>query len=94
MRDQRSNPGASADSARHRTCDRCGQSKPPSDFSDDKATVCRRCRRLARFSRACRRAAIAHLIAAHQQEYEALLRQEQAKQGQPPTERGGGPHVA
>jgi hypothetical protein len=94
MRDQRSNPGVPADRTGHRTCERCGEAKPPSDFSNDKVTVCRRCARLARFSRACRRAAIAHLIAAHQQEYEALLRREQAKQGQPPTERGGGPDVA
>ncbi len=90
MRDQRSNPGASAD----RTCERCGEAKPPSDFSSDEATVCRRCRRPARFSRACRRAAIAHLIAAHQAEYEALLRREQARQGKPPTEPKGGPDVA
>jgi hypothetical protein len=95
MRDQRSNPGASDDSPRPRTCSRCGEAKPPSEFPNDEATVCRRChRRTARFSRACRRAAVAHLIAAHQQEYEALLRKEQAKQGQPPTERGGGAGVA
>ncbi len=89
MRDQRSNPGVPAD----RTCDRCGEAKPPSDFSNREASVCRRCRRIARFSRAARRAAIAHLIAAHQAEYEALLRREQAKQGQPPTERRGGSDV-
>jgi uncharacterized paraquat-inducible protein A len=95
MRDQRSNPGASDDSAQHRTCSRCGETKPSSDFSSDEATVCRRChRRIKRFSRACRRAAIAHLIAAHQAEYEALLRREQAKRGQPPTGRGGGQGVA
>ena len=91
MRDQRSNSGASADSPRHRTCSRCGEAKPPSDFPSDEVTVCRRChRRTTRFSRACRRAAIAHLIAAHQAEYEALLRKEQAKRGRPPTGRGGG----
>jgi hypothetical protein len=90
MRDQRSNPGASADT----TCERCGEAKPASDFTTRETTVCRRCRRLARFSRAARRAATAHLIAAHQQEYEALLRQEQARQGQPPTEPAGGPDVA
>jgi hypothetical protein len=95
MRDQRTNPGVPADSARHGTCSRCGETKPPSDFSSDEATTCRRCHcRATRFSRACRRAAVAHLIAAHQQEYEALLRREQAKRGQPPTGRGGGPGVA
>jgi hypothetical protein len=68
MRDQPSNPGVPVDSAQ-RTCERCGQGKPPSDFASDQATVCRRCnRRTRQFSRSCRRAAIAHLIAAHQAE--------------------------
>jgi methylphosphotriester-DNA--protein-cysteine methyltransferase len=94
MRDQRSNPGVPADRPGHRTCERCGQSKPPSEFTNPEASVCRRCRRLARFSKAARRAATAHLIAAHQAEHEALLRAEQAKQGLPPTDPPGGSGVA
>jgi hypothetical protein len=76
----RQHTAAPASTPEHRQCSRCGVSKPATDFYANPATVCKGCQNLAsRFTNACRRAAIAHLIATYSTEYQALLETERTK---------------
>jgi hypothetical protein len=79
-----------------RQCSRCGVIKPVSAFYINPSTVCKDCHNKAsRFTGACRRAAIAHLVTAHSAEYHALLAAErQRRQADADAALGGGPHVA
>jgi hypothetical protein len=79
-----------------RQCSRCGVIKPVSAFYTNPSTVCKDCHNKAsRFTGACRRAAIAHLVTAHSAEYHALLAAErQRRQADADAALGGGPHVA
>ena len=82
MPNEGTNSGAPAKGSGRRRCSRCGEDKPRSAFYCNPATVCKRCQnRASRFSNACRRAAIAHLIATYRTEYQALLVAERAKLG-------------
>ena len=82
MPNEGTNSGAPANGCGRRRCSRCGEDKPRSAFYCNPATVCKRCQNQAsRFSNACRRAAIAHLIATYRTEYQALLVAERAKSG-------------
>jgi hypothetical protein len=79
-----------------RQCSRCGVIKPVSAFYTNPSTVCKDCHNKAsRFTGACRRAAIAHLVTAHSAEYHALLAAErQRRQADADAALGGGPYVA
>lgn len=82
MPNEGTNSGAPANGSGRRRCSRCGEDKPRSAFYYNPATVCKRCQnRASRFSNACRRAAIAHLIATYRTEYQALLVAERTKPG-------------
>jgi len=82
MPNEGTNSGAPANGSGRRRCSRCGEDKPRSAFYCNPATVCKRCQnRASRFSNACRRAAIAHLIATYRTEYQALLVAERARLG-------------
>jgi hypothetical protein len=96
MRDQRTNPGVPGDMPARKTCSRCGEEKPISAFYDNPANVCKHCQnRASRFSNACRQAALAHLIQAHQAEYKALLAAERSQRlNGPESSLGGGPYAA
>jgi hypothetical protein len=80
MPNEGTNSGAPANGTGRKRCSRCGEDKPRSAFYDNPATICKRCQnRASRFSNACRRAAIAHLIATYRAEYQKLLVAERAK---------------
>jgi hypothetical protein len=64
-----------------RRCSRCGIEKSLDGFYANPATICKACQNVAaRFSAQVRKAAVALLIAAHQDEYRALLAAERARQ--------------
>ena len=64
-----------------RRCSRCGIEKSLDSFYVNPATICKACHNVAaRFSTQVRKAAVARLIAAHQDEYRALLAAERARQ--------------
>ena len=64
-----------------RRCTRCGIEKSLDGFYANPATICKACQNTAaRFSAQVRKAAIARLIAAHRDEYQALLAAERARQ--------------
>jgi recombinational DNA repair protein (RecF pathway) len=80
MPNEGTNPGVLADSLVLRPCARCGERKPPAAFYSNPASICKRCQnRASRFSNQCRRAALAHLIALHPNEYRRLLAAERAR---------------
>jgi uncharacterized protein (DUF983 family) len=82
MPNEGTNSGAPANGSGRRRCSRCGEDKPHSAFYYNPATVCKQCQnRASQFSNACRRAAIAHLIATYRTEYQALLVAERTKPG-------------
>ena len=91
MPNEGTNSGASANSAELRTCSRCGEAKPVTEFYRRPATICKPCQnRASRFSNQCRRAALAHLVALHSNEYRRLLAAERAHRAATPelVERG------
>jgi hypothetical protein len=79
-----------------RQCSRCGATKPVSAFYANPSTVCRDCHNKAsKFTGACRRAAIAHLVSAHIAEYRALLVAERRhRQAGSDVASGGDSHAA
>jgi len=80
MRDQRINPVAPPDRSARKTCSRCGEEKPVSSFYKNPRSICKSCHNSAsRFTGACRRAAIAHLISTYSTEYRALVQAEQSR---------------
>ena len=69
-----------------RRCSRCGLEKSLDGFYANPATICKACQNTAaRFSGQVRKAALARLIAAHRDEYRALLAAERARQVRPAT---------
>jgi recombinational DNA repair protein (RecF pathway) len=91
MPNEGTNSGASANSAELRTCSRCGKPKPVAEFYRSPATICKRCQnRASRFSNQCRRAALAHLIALHSNEYRRLLAAERARHDSSLSDLAGG----
>ena len=93
MRDQRTNAGAPGHGAQYKRCSRCRKTKPLTAFYRNPNSICKGCHnRASRISNEVRRAAIAHLIAAHQTEYHAHLRSERATRTG--VESGGGSDAA
>jgi recombinational DNA repair protein (RecF pathway) len=93
MRDQRSNAGAPSNGAQFKRCSRCRKTKPVTAFYRNPNSICKNCQnRASRFSNEVRRAAIAHLIAAHEAEYHTRLQSERATRIA--VESGGGPDAA
>src|SRR6266496_1524734 len=80
MRDQRINVAAPPDGPARRTCSRCGEEKPSSSFYKNPRSICKSCHNKAsRFTGACRRAAIAHLISTYSTEYRVLVEAERSR---------------
>ncbi len=91
MPNEGTNLGAPADSPELRTCSRCGKRRPVTKFYRSPATICKRCQnRASRFSNECRRAALAHLIALHPDEYRSLLRAERIRRDPSLSDLAGG----
>jgi hypothetical protein len=73
-------PGPLAVEPRRR-CSRCGIEKSLDGFYANPATICKACQNIAaRFSAQVRKAAVVRLIAAHRDEYRALLAAERERQ--------------
>jgi hypothetical protein len=79
-----------------RQCSRCRAIKPSNAFYTNPRSICKDCHnKAARFTGACRRAAIAHLVTAHSAEYYALLAVErQRRQSDANAGSGGGSDAA
>ncbi len=79
-----------------KTCSRCGEEKPSSSFYKNPRSICKSCHNKAsRFTGACRRAAIAHLISTYSTEYRVLVEAERSRRRstiEPPE--GGASDVA
>ncbi len=96
MRDQRINLAAPPEMPAQKTCSRCGEEKPVSSFYKNPRSICKNCHNKAsRFTGACRRAAIAHLISTYSTEYRALVQAERNRRMSAIESRSGGdPDVA
>jgi hypothetical protein len=69
-----------------RRCSRCRIEKSLDGFYANPATICKACQiTAAQVSAQVRKAAVARLIAAHRDEYRALLAAERARQARPAT---------
>ena len=91
MRDQRINLAAPPDRQARKTCSRCGEEKPSSSFYKNPRSICKSCHNKAsRFTGACRRAAIAHLISTYSTEYRALVQAERSRRRTAIEPSGGG----
>jgi recombinational DNA repair protein (RecF pathway) len=91
MPNEGTNPGVPAGSLALRPCARCGGRKPPAAFYRNPASICKQCQnRASRFSNQCRRAALAHLIALHPNEYRRLLAAERARRDLSLSDLAGG----
>jgi hypothetical protein len=67
-----------------RRCSRCRIEKSLDGFYANPATICKACQNIAaRLSARVRKAAVARLIAAHRDEYRALLAAERTRQARP-----------
>jgi hypothetical protein len=75
-----------------RRCSRCRATKPLGDFYRNPASICKKCHNAAtRLAGEVRRAALARLVAAHQDEYRRLMADERARRAIPePVEDLGG----
>lgn len=90
---QEHHTAASACEGDARRCSRCGVTKPPTGFYRNPASICKDCHnRASRLTNQIRRAAVAHLIATHQDEYLASLQAERVARAV--GESGGGSDAA